>query len=156
MPLLLDYLKLEVEQNERIVVQNNDWVALLPSWATWPYEMLLVPRRQVLRLPDLSTVKEPVWQKFSSVFSPDATIFSKYHSLTPWAGTERRPELVRSSTGNCTSISTRRCCVQHRSRNLWSATRRSPKPSASDRRVGRADAARPAGAPLQIGIHENP
>ena len=53
MPLLLDYLKLEVEQNERIVVQNNDWVALLPSWATWPYEMLLVPRRQVLRLPDL-------------------------------------------------------------------------------------------------------
>jgi hypothetical protein len=29
-------------------------------------------------------------------------------------------ELVRSSTGNCTPISTRRCCVQHRSRNLWS------------------------------------
>jgi UDPglucose--hexose-1-phosphate uridylyltransferase len=51
--LLLDYLKLEVEQNERIVVQNNDWVALLPYWATWPYEMLLVPRRHVLRLSDL-------------------------------------------------------------------------------------------------------
>jgi hypothetical protein len=29
-------------------------------------------------------------------------------------------------------------------------------PARSDRRVGRADAARPAGAPLQIGIHENP
>jgi UDPglucose--hexose-1-phosphate uridylyltransferase len=51
--LLLDYLKLEVEQNERIVVQNNDWIALLPYWATWPYEMVLVPRRHVLRLPDL-------------------------------------------------------------------------------------------------------
>jgi UDPglucose--hexose-1-phosphate uridylyltransferase len=52
-PLLLDYLTLEVEQNERIVIQNNDWVGLLPYWATWPYEMLLVPRRHVLRLPDL-------------------------------------------------------------------------------------------------------
>ena len=51
--LLLDYLKLEMEQNERIVVQNDDWVALLPYWATWPYEILLVPRRHVLRLPDL-------------------------------------------------------------------------------------------------------
>ena len=51
--LLLDYLKLEMEQNERIVVQNDEWVALLPYWATWPYEILLVPRRHVLRLPDL-------------------------------------------------------------------------------------------------------
>ena len=32
-PLLLDYLKLEMEQNERIVVQNDDWVALVPYWA---------------------------------------------------------------------------------------------------------------------------
>jgi UDPglucose--hexose-1-phosphate uridylyltransferase len=51
--LLLDYLTLELKQNERVVVQNDDWVALLPYWATWPYEMLLVPRRHVLRLPDL-------------------------------------------------------------------------------------------------------
>jgi UDPglucose--hexose-1-phosphate uridylyltransferase len=51
--LLLDYLKLELERNERVVVQNDDWVALLPYWATWPYELLLAPRRHVLRLPDL-------------------------------------------------------------------------------------------------------
>jgi len=52
-PLLLDYLKLEVEQNERIVVQNDEWVVLVPYWATWPFEILLVPRRHVTRLPDL-------------------------------------------------------------------------------------------------------
>lgn len=52
-PLLLDYLKIEVEQEIRIVVQNHDWVALLPHWATWPYEILLLPRRLVSRLPDL-------------------------------------------------------------------------------------------------------
>jgi UDPglucose--hexose-1-phosphate uridylyltransferase len=52
-PLLVDYLKLELEQKVRIVVQNTDWVALLPYWATWPYELLLLPRRPVARLPDL-------------------------------------------------------------------------------------------------------
>jgi UDPglucose--hexose-1-phosphate uridylyltransferase len=51
--LLPDYLKLELEQGIRIVVQNDDWVAVLPYWATWPYEILLLPRRPVLRLPDL-------------------------------------------------------------------------------------------------------
>jgi UDPglucose--hexose-1-phosphate uridylyltransferase len=51
--LLIDYLKHEEEQNERIVIQNEHWVALLPYWATWPYETLLLPRRQVSRLPDL-------------------------------------------------------------------------------------------------------
>jgi UDPglucose--hexose-1-phosphate uridylyltransferase len=52
-PLLVDYLKLELEQKVRIVVQNADWVALLPYWATWPYELLLLPRRPIARLPDL-------------------------------------------------------------------------------------------------------
>ena len=52
--LLSDYLNLEIERNERVVVQNDDWVALVPFWATWPYEVLLVPRRHVLRLPDLA------------------------------------------------------------------------------------------------------
>jgi UDPglucose--hexose-1-phosphate uridylyltransferase len=52
-PLLIDYLKLELEQEVRIVVQNTDWVALLPYWATWPYELLLLPRRPIARLPDL-------------------------------------------------------------------------------------------------------
>jgi UDPglucose--hexose-1-phosphate uridylyltransferase len=52
-PLLVDYLKLELEQEVRIVVQNTDWVALLPYWATWPYELLLLPRRPIARLPDL-------------------------------------------------------------------------------------------------------
>src|SRR6201995_812682 len=52
-PLLGDYLKLELEQEIRIVVQNPDWAALVPYWATWPYEILLLPKRPVMRLPDL-------------------------------------------------------------------------------------------------------
>ena len=54
-PLLSDYLKRELEVGERIVVENKHWVAMVPYWATWPYEMLLLPRRHVLRFPDLTS-----------------------------------------------------------------------------------------------------
>lgn len=52
--LLLDYLALELEQKTRIVVENPHWVAVVPFWALWPFEILLLPRRHVLRLPDLT------------------------------------------------------------------------------------------------------
>jgi len=52
--LLLDYVKLELEKVERIVVENDNWVVVVPYWAVWPYEILLLPRRHIARLPDLS------------------------------------------------------------------------------------------------------
>ena len=52
-PLLLDYAALELKQQERLVVENEHWLAVVPYWAIWPYEILLLPRRHVLRLPDL-------------------------------------------------------------------------------------------------------
>jgi UDPglucose--hexose-1-phosphate uridylyltransferase len=52
-PLLLDYLAQEVTNGERIVVENADWLGVVPFWAVWPYELLLLPRRHVLRLDDL-------------------------------------------------------------------------------------------------------
>lgn len=53
-PLLLDYAELEMAQGERVVVHNEHWVVVVPYWAVWPYETLLLPRRHVLRLPDLT------------------------------------------------------------------------------------------------------
>lgn len=52
-PLLLDYLAAEVEAGERIVVENEYWVALVPFWAVWPFETMVLPRRHVTALPDL-------------------------------------------------------------------------------------------------------
>ena len=46
-----------MRQSERIVVDNEHWVALVPFWAVWPFETLLLPRRHVLRLPDLTDVE---------------------------------------------------------------------------------------------------
>jgi len=53
-PLLVDYLKLEMESRERVIVENDHWVVVAPYWAVWPYETLLLPRRHVLRIQDLS------------------------------------------------------------------------------------------------------
>jgi UDPglucose--hexose-1-phosphate uridylyltransferase len=52
--LLLDYLNTEMEQKERIVVENNDWLVVVPYWALWPFETLLLPKRHILKLTDLT------------------------------------------------------------------------------------------------------
>jgi len=56
-PLLLDYAQAELAQGERIVVQNAHWMAVVPWWAVWPFEIILLPRRHVLRLPDLNNAE---------------------------------------------------------------------------------------------------
>jgi UDPglucose--hexose-1-phosphate uridylyltransferase len=48
--LLLDYLQAELADGARIVCQNALAVALVPFWAVWPYEMLLLPRRAIAGL----------------------------------------------------------------------------------------------------------
>lgn len=56
-PLLADYAREELARGERIVVQNMHWLAAVPFWAIWPFEILLIPNRHVLRLPDLSAAE---------------------------------------------------------------------------------------------------
>ncbi len=52
--LLLDYARSEIEKNERIVAINDDWVVVVPYWATWPFETLLLPRFAVQSLTDVT------------------------------------------------------------------------------------------------------
>ncbi|WP_322488308.1 UDP-glucose--hexose-1-phosphate uridylyltransferase [Chloroflexus sp.] len=51
--LLCDYLALELAAGERIVCANETWVALVPFWAVWPFETLVLPRSHTGALPDL-------------------------------------------------------------------------------------------------------
>ncbi len=52
--LLSEYLELELEQEERIVYANQHFVLLVPFWAVWPFETLVVSRRAVSSLPALT------------------------------------------------------------------------------------------------------
>ncbi|KAK9477437.1 HIT-like domain-containing protein [Lipomyces japonicus] len=49
--LLADYLALELELKARIVIENASFVVVVPFWATWPFEVLLISRQ---RLPSLA------------------------------------------------------------------------------------------------------
>lgn len=52
--LLLDYVAQELERGERVVVSNDHWLAVVPYWAVWPFETLLMPRRHITRIDALS------------------------------------------------------------------------------------------------------
>ena len=51
--LLLDYATQEAGA-ERVVVETAHWLGVVPYWAAWPFETLLMPKARVARLPDLS------------------------------------------------------------------------------------------------------
>ncbi len=53
-PMLLELAEREAALGTRVVVQTRHWLAIVPYWATWPFETLLMPRFAVSRLPDLS------------------------------------------------------------------------------------------------------
>ena len=51
--LLLDYAAQEAG-GPRVVAENEHWLVVVPFWAVWPFETLLIARAPVLRLPDLA------------------------------------------------------------------------------------------------------
>lgn len=51
--LLCDYLALEERAAERIVVRNEEWLAIVPFWAVWPFETILLPARHVGAIPEM-------------------------------------------------------------------------------------------------------
>lgn len=52
--LLSDYLALELKKKERIIIDNEHFVALVPFWAAWPFETLLISKRHVTDITEFS------------------------------------------------------------------------------------------------------
>lgn len=52
--LLLDYVQKELNDGERTVVETEHWIAVVPYWAAWPFETMLLPKRAVRRMNELS------------------------------------------------------------------------------------------------------
>lgn len=55
--MLADYLRAELDEGERVVIANDAFVAVVPFWAVWPYETMVISRRAVARV-DLLTDEE--------------------------------------------------------------------------------------------------
>ncbi len=62
--LLADYLKLELREQERIVAINEGWAAVVPFWAVWPFEVLLLPR---VATPSVSSLDESGRNSFAAM-----------------------------------------------------------------------------------------
>lgn len=52
--LLYDYVQLELKEKERIVFENDHFVALVPFWAVWPYETMIISKRHVSQITGLT------------------------------------------------------------------------------------------------------
>ncbi|MEW4925631.1 UDP-glucose--hexose-1-phosphate uridylyltransferase [Algibacter sp. 2305UL17-15] len=52
--LLGDYLGQELDKQERIIFENDGFVVLVPFWAIWPFEAMIVPKRQMANILDMT------------------------------------------------------------------------------------------------------
>lgn len=51
--LLVDYVEAERNDGERIVVETKHWIAVVPYWAAWPFETMLLPKTHIRRMSEL-------------------------------------------------------------------------------------------------------
>jgi UDPglucose--hexose-1-phosphate uridylyltransferase len=56
--LLTDYVKAELEKGERLVYENNSFIAVVPFWATWPFETMIVSKRAVSDITKLTDAEK--------------------------------------------------------------------------------------------------
>jgi len=56
--MLLDYAQYEIEAKERIIFQGKKFVAVVPYWATWPYEAMILPYHRAIQSIDALDAEE--------------------------------------------------------------------------------------------------
>ncbi|RMZ84886.1 hypothetical protein DV738_g131, partial [Chaetothyriales sp. CBS 135597] len=114
--LLVDYAKLEQERGERVVFQNETFLVVCPWWATWPFEVMILPTRHVRSLVDLSEQEQAklaeaiseVTRRYDNLFETSFPYSMGIHQA-PLAGSEEEvecsslhlhfyPPLLRSAT----------------------------------------------------------
>ena len=112
--LLLDVAEREAAHGERVVVQTAHWLAVVPFWATWPFETLLLPRFAVQRLvqlsgvqrADLATALKKLSSRYDNLFQCSFPYSMGWHGApfdardaTPWQlHAHFHPPLLRSAT----------------------------------------------------------
>lgn len=75
-PLLLDYVEREMQDGSRTVVEGEHWLAVVPYWAVWPFETLLLPKAHLPRLTaaspaqqaDLAVVLKKLTSRYDNLF----------------------------------------------------------------------------------------
>ncbi|MBB5151525.1 UDPglucose--hexose-1-phosphate uridylyltransferase [Histophilus somni] len=112
--LLMDYQKRERDLQERVVIETEYWVAVVPYWAVWPFEILLLPKIHVKRLTDLNETQakdlalalKMITTKYDNLFETSFPYSMGFH-FAPFNGEKNEhwqlhahfyPPLLRSAT----------------------------------------------------------
>ncbi len=112
--MLGSYLRLELARQERLICRNEHWVALVPFWAVWPFETMLIPVRMVSNLASLNAdecdaladIIKRLTTRYDNLFSTSFPYSMGWHSC-PTDGEEYHywrlhavyyPPLLRSAT----------------------------------------------------------
>lgn len=74
-PMLQDYMQRELEKKERIVYENEEWLVVVPYWAVWPFETMVLPKKQIQRFTDVNNKQKEFLAKMLQV------VVSKYDNL---------------------------------------------------------------------------
>ena len=85
--LLADYLQAELRSGERIVIENEHFVALVPFWAIWPYETMIISKRSVGKITDFTpdetlayaTILKELTTKYDNLFNTSFPYSSGIH-----------------------------------------------------------------------------
>jgi len=67
--ILSDYLKLERKLKERIVFENPLFAVVVPFWATWPYETMIIPKKKYASLLDFKSAEIKAFANAISVIT---------------------------------------------------------------------------------------
>ncbi|KAK7927439.1 hypothetical protein PG985_004437 [Apiospora marii] len=114
--LLADYVKLEMDKKERVVWQNDAFLVVCPWWAVWPFEVMILAKRHVRALVDLTAAErlqfaeavQEVTRRYDNLFETSFPYSSGIHQA-PLEGTAEEvensyfhmhfyPPLLRSAT----------------------------------------------------------
>jgi len=67
--LLGDYLSQELELGERILFENDSFVILVPFWAVWPFETMIVPKKHLKNIAELTSEESKAFAEAISVIT---------------------------------------------------------------------------------------
>ena len=117
--LLCDYLHRETELAQRIVCENEEFVALVPFWAVWPFETLVLSRTHAGAFD--RDVRRAARGPRGHTEAPDDPLRQSFRNQFPYTmGLHQTPtdgDLIRS--GIFTRIFILRCCAPRRCANSW-------------------------------------
>lgn len=114
--LLGDYVKLEMKKKERIVAQNDSFIVVVPYWALWPFETLVISKEHLTSVAefnkkqkqDLATILKKLTIKYDNLFNTSFPYSMGMHQAPVNCSEEERhnswfhmhfyPPLLRSAT----------------------------------------------------------